>query len=48
MAEDGLVGVYNGSQAREVTITMADWERMQGLESTASAMAGEAYDPADD
>lgn len=35
MAEDGLVGEYNGSQAREVTITMADWERMQGLESTA-------------
>lgn len=34
MAEDGLVGEYNGSQAREVTITMADWERMQGFEST--------------
>jgi DNA segregation ATPase FtsK/SpoIIIE, S-DNA-T family len=37
MAEDGLVGEYNGSQAREVTITMADWERMQGLESTAAS-----------
>ncbi len=37
MAEDGLVGDYNGSQAREVTITMADWERMQGLESTSTA-----------
>lgn len=36
MAEDGLVGEYNGSQAREVTITMADWERMQGLESAAA------------
>lgn len=32
MAEDGIVGTYAGSQAREVLITMADWERMQGLE----------------
>jgi len=32
MAEDGIVGQYNGSQARDVIITMADWERMQGLE----------------
>ena len=30
MAEDGLVGTYAGSQAREVLITMDDWERMQG------------------
>ncbi len=37
MAEDGLVGNYNGSQAREVIITMADWERMQGVEAAASA-----------
>ncbi|MGV3485772.1 MAG: DNA translocase FtsK, partial [Planctomycetaceae bacterium] len=48
MAEDGLVGVYNGSQAREVTITMADWERMQGLESTASSVGSDAFDPAED
>ena len=33
MAEDGIVGQYNGSQAREVVITLADWERMQGLSS---------------
>ncbi len=32
MAEDGIVGEYNGSQAREVTISPADWERMQGAE----------------
>jgi len=32
MAEDGIVGQYNGSQARDVVISMADWERMQGLE----------------
>jgi len=31
MAEDGFVGEYNGSQAREVTLTVSEWERMQGL-----------------
>jgi S-DNA-T family DNA segregation ATPase FtsK/SpoIIIE len=31
MAEDGIVGQYNGSQAREILISLADWERMQGL-----------------
>jgi S-DNA-T family DNA segregation ATPase FtsK/SpoIIIE len=30
MAEDGIVGPYAGSQAREVTITLDDWHRMQG------------------
>jgi S-DNA-T family DNA segregation ATPase FtsK/SpoIIIE len=30
MAEDGIVGAYAGSQAREVLITIADWQRMQG------------------
>ena len=34
MAEDGIVGEYNGSQAREVMLTIADWEKMQGQEST--------------
>ena len=28
MAEDGIVGPYAGSQAREVTISVAEWERM--------------------
>ena len=32
MAEDGIVGPYAGSQAREVLISVSDWERMQGLE----------------
>ncbi len=32
MAEDGIVGPYNGSQAREVLLTSADWQRMQGIE----------------
>jgi S-DNA-T family DNA segregation ATPase FtsK/SpoIIIE len=31
MAEDGIVGQYNGSQAREILISLTDWERMQGL-----------------
>ena len=29
MAEEGIVGQYAGSQAREVLITLDDWERMQ-------------------
>ncbi len=29
MAEDGIVGEYNGSQAREVQITVEQWERMR-------------------
>src|SRR6185436_102954 len=31
MAEDGIVGQYNGSQARDVMISLEDWEsRQQG------------------
>ena len=30
MAEDGIVGEYNGSQAREVLISLEDWEAMSG------------------
>jgi DNA segregation ATPase FtsK/SpoIIIE, S-DNA-T family len=43
MAEDGIVGQYNGSQAREILITVSDWERMQGLsaeEAASSAATG--------
>ncbi|AMV33895.1 DNA translocase SpoIIIE [Pirellula sp. SH-Sr6A] len=29
MAEDGIVGEYNGSQAREVQITVQQWEEMR-------------------
>lgn len=32
MAEDGIVGHYNGSKAREVIMTLPQWEAMQGLE----------------
>lgn len=30
MAEDGIVGPYNGSQAREILLTVEQWEQMQG------------------
>jgi S-DNA-T family DNA segregation ATPase FtsK/SpoIIIE len=41
MAEDGIVGEYAGSQAREVMISIADWERMQaGDEAGETAPAG--------
>ncbi len=30
MAEDGIVGEYNGSQARDVVITLEQWEQMRG------------------
>jgi DNA segregation ATPase FtsK/SpoIIIE, S-DNA-T family len=30
MAEDGVVGHYNGAQAREVLFTMEQWEAMRG------------------
>ena len=30
MAEDGIVGTYNGSQAREVLYTVEQWEEMKG------------------
>ncbi|MBN2216080.1 MAG: DNA translocase FtsK, partial [Pirellulales bacterium] len=36
MAEDGFVGPYNGSQAREVTLTFEDWQAMTGQSGAAS------------
>ena len=36
MSEDGIVGQYNGSQAREVAITLAQWDAMRsGAEDVA-------------
>ncbi|KAA5547051.1 DNA translocase FtsK [Roseiconus nitratireducens] len=32
MAEDGIVGQYNGSKAREVLLTMEQWHEMQGID----------------
>ncbi|NOY41945.1 MAG: DNA translocase FtsK [Planctomycetes bacterium] len=39
MAEDGIVGEYNGSQAREVAISVEEWEAMssEGEESSEPA-----------
>ncbi len=37
MAEDGIVGPYAGSQAREILISVADWEQMQSGESPAES-----------
>jgi DNA segregation ATPase FtsK/SpoIIIE, S-DNA-T family len=30
MAEDGIVGHYNGAQAREVLFTPEQWEQLKG------------------
>ncbi len=35
MAEDGVVGPYNGSQAREVQIGLEEWSQMNGQEQAA-------------
>jgi S-DNA-T family DNA segregation ATPase FtsK/SpoIIIE len=43
MAEDGFVGAYNGSQAREVLLTVEQWEEMR---SSNGAAAGPAATPA--
>jgi DNA segregation ATPase FtsK/SpoIIIE, S-DNA-T family len=37
MAEDGIVGAYNGSQAREVLITLEQWQAMSGQNAAAAA-----------
>ncbi len=36
MAEDGIVGQYNGSQAREVLISVSQWEAMQPVVKVAN------------
>jgi S-DNA-T family DNA segregation ATPase FtsK/SpoIIIE len=48
MAEDGIVGQYNGSQAREILMTVANWEAMQnggGGEEEAPAPRKKAAEP---
>jgi DNA segregation ATPase FtsK/SpoIIIE, S-DNA-T family len=37
MAEDGIVGEYNGSQAREVIISLGQWDEMCGRAAPAAA-----------
>jgi S-DNA-T family DNA segregation ATPase FtsK/SpoIIIE len=47
MAEDGIVGQYAGSQAREVIITPEQWTEMsgQGRAAAAAAAAGDGLPP---
>jgi len=40
MAEDGIVGQYNGSQAREVVITLEQWAAMLGQGAAATPSQG--------
>jgi DNA segregation ATPase FtsK/SpoIIIE, S-DNA-T family len=42
MAEDGIVGQYNGSQAREVLLTVDQWEEMSGGGGDSGAKASAA------
>jgi S-DNA-T family DNA segregation ATPase FtsK/SpoIIIE len=37
MAEDGIVGDYNGSQAREVLLTIEQWAEMNGQKEAVPA-----------
>ncbi len=47
MAEDGIVGHYNGSQAREVLLTVEQWEEMSSAKgSTAPAEGSRGSQPA--
>ena len=48
MAEDGIVGAYNGSKAREVIMTMAQWNALQGIESEDHGEEEEADDEVTD
>jgi S-DNA-T family DNA segregation ATPase FtsK/SpoIIIE len=45
MAEDGIVGEYNGSQAREV---LYSWEQWQALKDGRDAEIATASSDADD
>ncbi|TWT82065.1 DNA translocase FtsK [Planctomycetes bacterium CA13] len=53
MAEDGIVGEYNGSKSREVIMTMDQWQKMQGFEPEGSEESAEddkegGYEEADE
>ena len=48
MAEDNIVGPYNGSQAREIMISIAEWEEMQGLDPEDTSSESTAEEPPED
>ena len=45
MAEDGIVGQYNGSQAREIIITLEQWAEMSGSGGVTAVAAPTAAEP---
>lgn len=46
MAEDGIVGPYNGSQAREILLSLEQWQQLSGQDSaTASDSAADSAKP---
>ncbi len=47
MAEDGIVGEYKGSQARETLITLDQWEALKAQRNQNGAEADETDDEAD-
>src|SRR4051812_49419505 len=42
MAEDGVVGQYNGSQARDVLISLEEWESRHNQPADAASSTGQA------
>ena len=50
MAEAGIVGVYKGSQAREVLMTLEEWEaiRAQAAQDKADGYKADQPDPDDE
>ncbi len=46
MEEDGIVGPYNGSQAREILLTVEDWESMRGGSAPSLTSSSSSTKPA--
>ena len=47
MAEDGIVGPYNGSQAREILLTLEQWEQRNDQAPTEAAEAASQQQDSD-
>lgn len=45
MAEEGVVGPYNGSKSREVTTTLHEWRKRKELEQEMNAQEDESPEP---